>query len=211
MYYDVKKHLKSKLLLVGTGLVVFTVYQLVAQAKLNSRASEEFQKITNNGLHRYKKYGIEYYYAKNIVKFAQSKFAASTTIKDEDENHDYDYRGIIMIDDYFQLLDAFGVEFTLNHELGHIALKHHSDVIPTPYERKKTSLFGDVSKLELDADHYAAERIGYDKAILGLLNMKEVLESNVIDKLNYRLAIKEIDRRIEALRHHSLGDSIFDV
>ena len=88
---------------------------------------------------------------------------------------------------------------TVFHELGHLV---HGDLssefISKDYdeERKSIAETGDVLKVELDADAFAAEYLGTETVVAGLVALKK----KIIDEYGYdEIPLKEIEQRIKRL------------
>lgn len=96
----------------------------------------------------------------------------------------------------------------LFHELGHEyhnhCLKSKEDVDAYDKARVKLADDGDVKQEELDADQFAAEYLGRDYVMKGLSDLKAPLSKCVVEEeyeKHKELALKELDLRIERLRH----------
>lgn len=99
----------------------------------------------------------------------------------------------------------------LFHELGHYVRKH----LQTPgfqtgdYDRERYSLAseGKVIRQELEADAFAAEYLGCDVVSEGLCQIRSLHEKTLgkgtYDPEGVAVAMRELDSRIEKLRHGS--------
>lgn len=79
----------------------------------------------------------------------------------------------VIDDGFFELPDSVQ-EFVLAHEAGHIALNHRENV----KDRYRILKEGGVYNNEVEADRYAAERIGLDEAIACLFYLKTHITAN---------------------------------
>lgn len=132
----------------------------------------------------------------------------------------------VATDAYFEFMTKGDQEFLINHELGHIA---HQDFKAMRLAQIKAKLSGksadetiratrDVG-MEFAADEYAAEHIGYDKAIHALRTMREflkeqtaIIESSQLDPISKArvigintTSIEEASMRIENLRRKEVA------
>lgn len=102
-------------------------------------------------------------------------------------------------------LESDVIKFIVSHEAGHVHL--HSNMeqpLATMAKRELKALMGSIAKEELEADQYAAERIGYRESIVAMRKFIEHLASTgagnrVIGEMSGRLAVLEQEAR--ALGH----------
>lgn len=98
--------------------------------------------------------------------------------------------------------------FVVAHEQGHIELGHlpegqmsFGQLVEGQAKnmlRGVQGAIGQVDKRELEADAYAAEKVGVDNAIIALIDIKYA----AIEKYGRTATIKEIDNRINALKYN---------
>jgi hypothetical protein len=70
------------------------------------------------------------------------------------------------------------VEFIKLHEAGHCVL--HKDTAVTLFRRYLIALTGNVASIEFEADEYAADRLGYDKAYYALEELEMIYHTNKV-------------------------------
>ena len=95
----------------------------------------------------------------------------------------------ILIDDAFLALPENVRSFIINHEAGHLVLGHDG-VKENALKRMLKIWMGKVMKIELEADAFAAERVGRDAAIEALTVMKS----------GKGVSKSELNNRIKALQ-----------
>jgi len=137
-------------------------------------------------------------------------------------------RGLTFLatDACFEFMTAGDREFLINHEFGHIA---HQDFKTMRKAQLKARLSGKSADeviritrntdMEFAADEYAAEHIGYDKAIHALRTIREfleeqtsIIESSQLDPISKarviginKTSIEEAEMRIENLRRKEVA------
>lgn len=71
----------------------------------------------------------------------------------------------IVVDDYFFLLDDISQRAVLAHEEGHMVLGHLDTPNIDPTERHQYAARGEVHPTELEADAYAASKVGVEDVV----------------------------------------------
>jgi len=97
--------------------------------------------------------------------------------------------GRIVVDEHFIILPTEMKKFFLYHELGHHDLGHinEENVQGRIKKRKSMALDGKVSEEELQADAYAARRVGTNTAINSLKYVLDNLQNIEIGELILRI------------------------
>lgn len=100
----------------------------------------------------------------------------------------FSYKPLFIYDDLYLYLTEETQEFIKHHELGHFNL------------HKSKLLYGGERNIddEYEADSYAASMVGLDKAIEGLEELKDLL--NTVTFKSDAYAVKEIEARILKLK-----------
>ena len=96
----------------------------------------------------------------------------------------------VLVDDTYMSLSESAREFTLWHELGHIALKHSFNAM-SARQRYKFAKKGGVSQQELDADVFSSNVVGKEVALQALVELGVSCKGKV--------AKQEIESRIKSL------------
>jgi hypothetical protein len=113
------------------------------------------------------------------------KIAAITTVT-MNTGGIVDFR--IVVEPIFSKLSQDCKMFILYHEFGHVYKGHLDYYENNTAKRMNAFQKGGVHYKELEADAYAAESIGYDRAIKGLKELNRIIGGNA-----------EVERRIEVL------------
>lgn len=134
-------------------------------------------------------YGYEVSRDTGLMKQFNMKLASAMTFTDGSKK--------IVVDDSFFDMPVYVQKAILAHEEGHIVLNHFDDIdLLNKAKRSLVSATGHVQQVELDADLYAAKKVG---------------KQDMINALSYLMAVKgvnvkELRNRIQALRSADLQE-----
>jgi Zn-dependent protease with chaperone function len=106
---------------------------------------------------------------------------------------------IVFYDDDFSKLSENSKSVILHHEVGHIVNESEIDSAG----RIELVEVGECSKVEHDADSFAASILGIDPVITALQEMIEITSKNY--SINRELPIKEFNMRIRYLRKKKIN------
>lgn len=137
--------------------------------------------------------GKEYTIYQNSEYLHENGFMFSGVIFTTGINSDPDKLGIIVVDEYFSNLPEHVQTFLLYHEVAHLVNDRDMDSwdsIVKNIDRK----YGDLPEMELLADKFAAEHLGYLIAVSSLEYIRDETDCPTENKIEFNKRIKYLDR-----------------
>lgn len=101
--------------------------------------------------------------------------------------------GVIIKDQFFDLLPKFVQEFTMTHEIGHFENGHHLNGQKNKLPNFMRT-FGISNQMEFEADEYAARKIGRNHCIKALEWIQKNTDLPMATKLEMRQRISHLKK-----------------
>lgn len=106
----------------------------------------------------------------------------------------FDYDTLIVVDNYFEIIPEYIQNFYIQHEIGHIMNGDLDKSIEELAKINKERQKGIIPQMELDADYYAAQQVGFEDAINALQYIIDNTDIFSGTRHEHKVRIKNLER-----------------